>query len=86
VTGDRPDVPILDVRMPKLDGLAAAEAIQAEGHVGTRVLVLTTFDANEYVYRAFAAGASGFLLKSLPRRNSSPRSGSPLRGDAPITR
>jgi DNA-binding NarL/FixJ family response regulator len=62
----RPDVAILDVRMPKLDGLAAAEAILAEGHVGTRVLVLTTFDIDEYVYRALAAGASGFLLKSLP--------------------
>jgi DNA-binding NarL/FixJ family response regulator len=57
---------VVDVRMPKLDGLAAAEAILAEGHVGTRVLVLTTFDIDEYVYRALAAGASGFLLKSLP--------------------
>jgi DNA-binding NarL/FixJ family response regulator len=62
----RPDVAILDVRMPKLDGLAAAEAILADGDVGTRILVLTTFDTDEYVYRALAAGASGFLLKSLP--------------------
>ena len=61
----RPDVAILDVRMPKLDGLAAAQTILAGG-VGTRVLVLTTYDADEYVYRALAAGASGFLLKSLP--------------------
>jgi len=62
----RPDVAILDIRMPKLDGLAAAEAILASADVGTRILVLTTFDTDEYVYRALAAGASGFLLKSLP--------------------
>jgi DNA-binding NarL/FixJ family response regulator len=62
----RPDVAILDVRMPKLDGLEAAEAILGEGGVATRVLMLTTFDTDEYVYRALTAGASGFLLKSLP--------------------
>jgi DNA-binding NarL/FixJ family response regulator len=62
----RPDVAILDVRMPKLDGLEAAEAILGGPDVITRVLVLTTFDTDEYVYRALAAGASGFLLKSLP--------------------
>jgi DNA-binding NarL/FixJ family response regulator len=61
-----PDVAILDVRMPKLDGLEAAETILADGGVDTRVLMLTTFDIDEYVYRALAAGASGFLLKSLP--------------------
>jgi DNA-binding NarL/FixJ family response regulator len=62
----RPDVAILDIRMPKLDGLAAAETILAADGIDTRVLVLTTFDTDEYVYRALAAGASGFLLKSLP--------------------
>jgi DNA-binding NarL/FixJ family response regulator len=62
----RPDVAILDVRMPKVDGLAAAETILADSGLKTRVLVLTTFDTDEYVYRALAAGASGFLLKSLP--------------------
>jgi DNA-binding NarL/FixJ family response regulator len=62
----RPDVAILDIRMPKLDGLEAAEAILAGSNVTTKVLVLTTFDTDEYVYRALAAGASGFLLKSLP--------------------
>ncbi|WP_445183298.1 response regulator [Pseudonocardia sp. Cha107L01] len=61
----RPDVAILDIRMPKLDGLAAAEAILASD-LDTRILVLTTYDTDEYVYRALIAGASGFLLKSLP--------------------
>jgi DNA-binding NarL/FixJ family response regulator len=60
----RPDVAILDVRMPKLDGLAATSAIVAAG--GTRVLVLTTYDSEANLYRALQAGASGFLLKSLP--------------------
>ncbi|WP_369524829.1 response regulator [Nocardia seriolae] len=59
-----PDVAILDVRMPKLDGLAATEAIVAVG--GTRVLVLTTYDNEANLHRALSAGASGFLLKSLP--------------------
>lgn len=62
----RPDLAILDVRMPRYDGLAAAEAILRADHTGTRILMLTTYDADEYVYRALAAGASGFLLKSLP--------------------
>lgn len=59
-----PDVAVLDVRMPKLDGLAATAAIVAAG--GTRVLVLTTYDSEANLYRALQAGASGFLLKSLP--------------------
>ena len=61
----RPDVAVLDVRMPRLDGLSATEAILAAPGNDTRVLVLTTYDADEYVYRALRAGASGFLLKSL---------------------
>jgi DNA-binding NarL/FixJ family response regulator len=61
----RPDVAVLDVRMPRLDGLAATEAILSAPGNDTRVLVLTTYDADEYVYRALRAGASGFLLKSL---------------------
>jgi DNA-binding NarL/FixJ family response regulator len=62
----RPDVVLMDIRMPRLDGLDATAEILAEVP-GTRVLVLTTFDLDEYVYRALRAGASGFLLKDAPR-------------------
>jgi DNA-binding NarL/FixJ family response regulator len=60
-----PDVVLMDVRMPRLDGIAATREITAEG-VSPRVLVLTTFDLDEYVYEALCAGASGFLLKDTP--------------------
>ena len=58
----RPDVAVLDVRMPHLDGVEATRRI-VDGGLITRVLVLTTFDLDEYVYAALRAGASGFLLK-----------------------
>jgi len=61
----RPDVTLMDIRMPVLDGLAATRTILEEG-VPTRVLVLTTFDLDEYVFEALRAGASGFLLKDAP--------------------
>lgn len=64
VTRLGPDVLLLDVQMPGLDGLAAMEQIASSG-MSTRVLMLTTFDLDEYVYRAMRCGASGFLLKDM---------------------
>ena len=58
----RPDVAVMDIRMPAMDGVEATRRITSAG-LATRVLVLTTFDLDEYVYAALRAGASGFLLK-----------------------
>jgi DNA-binding NarL/FixJ family response regulator len=60
-----PDVVLMDIRMPTLDGMAATELLRARPHP-PEVIVLTTFDADEYVLRALRAGASGFLLKHTP--------------------
>jgi DNA-binding NarL/FixJ family response regulator len=60
----RPDIVLMDIRMPELDGLEATRRLLA-GDGGPRVLILTTFDADEYVYEAMKAGASGFLLKDV---------------------
>ena len=66
VREERPDVVLMDIRMPEMDGLEATNVIVESG-VETRVLILTTFDLDEYVYGALRAGASGFLLKdTLP--------------------
>jgi DNA-binding NarL/FixJ family response regulator/class 3 adenylate cyclase len=66
VTRRRPDVVLMDIRMPELDGLQAAERILTDPALDTAVLMLTTFDRDQYVYEALRIGASGFLLKDTP--------------------
>ncbi len=61
-----PDVVLMDIRMPHLDGLEATRQLVDQGKDGPRVLVLTTFGLEEYVYEALRSGASGFLLKDVP--------------------
>jgi DNA-binding NarL/FixJ family response regulator len=63
----KPDVVLMDIRMPELDGIEATRrVVSGDGEQPVRVLMLTTFDLNEYVYEALRAGASGFLLKDVP--------------------
>jgi DNA-binding NarL/FixJ family response regulator/class 3 adenylate cyclase len=61
-----PDVVLMDIRMPELDGLKAAEVILADPELDTAIVMLTTFDLDEYIYEALRLGASGFLLKDTP--------------------
>ena len=77
-----PAVVLMDIRMPTLDGLAAARTILAE--TPSQVLMLTTFDTDEYVYAALRAGASGFLLKDAPSEQLVHAVRSVARGDALI--
>ncbi|WP_041833945.1 response regulator transcription factor [Actinoplanes sp. N902-109] len=65
VAAHRPDIVLMDIRMPRVDGLAATEALRGSGDA-PEIIVLTTFDADEFVLRALRAGASGFLLKDTP--------------------
>ena len=65
----RPDVALMDIRMPDLDGIAATAEILRDPQAHTRVLILTTFDLDKYVLAALRAGASGFLLKDSPRES-----------------
>jgi DNA-binding NarL/FixJ family response regulator len=63
----RPDLILMDIRMPEMDGLEAARRILAEADWPVRVVILTTFDPDEYVFQALKAGASAFVLKDIPR-------------------
>ncbi len=62
----RPDVILMDIRMPEMDGLEATRKIIEQADWSVHVLILTTFDPDEYVYKALRAGASGFVLKDIP--------------------
>jgi DNA-binding NarL/FixJ family response regulator len=64
---ERPDVVLMDIRMPVMDGLEATRRITSSGDGAPKVVILTTFDLDDYVYEALRAGASGFLLKDAPR-------------------
>ncbi len=78
-----PDLVLMDIRMPGLDGIAATEAIVRQ-HPQTRVLVLTTFDLDEYAFGAIRAGASGFLLKDAQRHEMISAVRAVHRGDAAL--
>jgi DNA-binding NarL/FixJ family response regulator len=82
----RPDVVLMDVRMPVLDGIEATRAITASAAVDvTRVLILTTFDLDEYAFSALRAGASGFLLKDVPPAELVAAIRTVARGDAVVS-
>jgi DNA-binding NarL/FixJ family response regulator len=79
-----PDLVLMDVRMPELDGIAATQEI-VRAHPQTRVLVLTTFDLDEYAFGAIRAGASGFLLKDAQRHEMISAVRAVHRGDAALS-
>jgi DNA-binding NarL/FixJ family response regulator len=77
-----PDVVLMDIRMPNLDGIAATRRLAGRGQTRPRILVLTTYDLDEYVYDALRAGASGFLLKDTPPEQLAPAVRVVAAGDA----
>jgi DNA-binding NarL/FixJ family response regulator len=69
VAADQPDVVLMDIRMPGMDGLQATRLITGGSAAAPKIVILTTFDLDDYVYEALRAGASGFLLKDSPRHD-----------------
>ena len=82
--GPMPDVVLMDARMPRLDGIGATRLVTAR-YPGIRVLVLTTYDQDDYAFGALAAGASGFLLKDAPARQLCDAVHAVAHGDAVLT-
>jgi len=80
----RPDVLLLDVRMPTLDGIATTRALRAQGFERLAILMLTTFDLDEVVYEALRAGATGFVLKDTPREQLLGAIRASVAGEAPL--
>jgi DNA-binding NarL/FixJ family response regulator len=79
-----PDVVLMDVRMPSLDGIEATRSITSSGSL-SRILILTTFDLDEYAFSALRAGASGFLLKDVPPHELTQAIRTVARGDAVVS-
>jgi DNA-binding NarL/FixJ family response regulator len=80
----KPDVILMDIQMPHVDCLEATKQLMISSHDLGRVLVLTTFDLDEYVYEAMKAGASGFMLKDVPRRQLIEAVRTVAEGEAPL--
>ena len=78
----RPHVVLMDIRMPEMDGLTATERILAEVDWPLKIIILTTFDPDDYVYRALRAGASAFVLKDIPPEELAPAVRTVIEGGA----
>jgi len=72
ISRHRPDVVLMDIRMPEMDGLTATATLLQDADWPLKVVILSTFDPDEYVYRALQAGASGFILKDIPPESLAP--------------